>query len=124
MRGAASSSGASGAHSRARSFALVLRIFSHVVLELRLGVERLRGRGGDHWGGGGAAQAASPASIAQATRMRRFLDICKSSSSARAAPGAGKIAESRDSINSAQLSEHCSRPTWCDWPSDALSSSF
>jgi hypothetical protein len=52
MRGAASSSGASGAHSRARSFALILRIFSHVVLELGLGVERLRRRGGDHWGGG------------------------------------------------------------------------
>jgi hypothetical protein len=52
MRGAASSSGASGAHSRAGSFALVRRIFSHVVLELRLGVERLRRRGGDHGGGG------------------------------------------------------------------------
>lgn len=52
MRGAASSSGASGANSRARSFVLVRRIFSHVVLELRLGVERLRRRGGDHGGGG------------------------------------------------------------------------
>jgi hypothetical protein len=50
MRVAASSLGASGAHSRARSFALVHRIFSHVVLELRLGVELLRRRGGDHGG--------------------------------------------------------------------------
>jgi hypothetical protein len=114
MRGAASSSGASAAHSRQVRLHWSAASFHMWFSSCVLASSGFGGGAVITGAGGGAAQAASPARIAPAIRMRKSLDICESSLSAlaRAAPG-GRIAESRDSINSAQLIEHQSRPTWC-----------
>jgi hypothetical protein len=77
---------------------------SHVVLELGLGVERLRGRGGDHRGRGrrGASsksgEKCAGGEDAKAFRHLRVFPIL--TGVGHVASGAGSIAERRDSINS------------------------
>jgi hypothetical protein len=64
-------------------------------------------------GGGGAAQAASPARAAQAARTRRLFDICEfpiCAGAGHAASDVGRIAETRDSINSVQPIDVWSTP--------------
>jgi hypothetical protein len=78
---------------------------SHVVLELGLGVERLRGRGGDHRGRGrrrGASRKSGENGAggedAKAFGHLRVFPIL--TGVGHVASGAGSIAERRDSINS------------------------
>lgn len=77
---------------------------SHVVLELGLGVERLRGRGGDHRGRGRRSASSKSGENcaggedAKAFGHLRVFPIL--TGVGHVASGAGSIAERRDSINS------------------------
>ena len=83
---------------------------SHVVLELGLGVERLRGRGGDHRGRGrrGASsksgEKCAGGEDAKAFGHLRVFPIL--TGVGHVASGAGSIAERRDSINSVLPMNH------------------
>ena len=96
---------ASGARSQGALVCTGPRIFSHVVLELGLGVERLRGRRGDRRGRGRRRGASSKSGEkcaggedAKAFGHLRVFPIL--TGVGHVASGAGSIAERRDSINS------------------------